>query len=64
MFLLTVGSEAANKIVEERPEILPWFLGFLVAMVLLNIIMGKIGCRRTKNQQMNQIKTINPPEDK
>lgn len=55
MILLTVGSETANKIVEERPEILPWFLGFLVAMVLLNIIMSKIGSKSSKDRSNNKL---------
>lgn len=56
-FLLSVGSETVqqlegtNKIAEERPEILPWFLGFLAAMFLLNVVISKVRNRKSKDRQ-------------
>ncbi|WP_313529840.1 hypothetical protein [Anaerotignum sp.] len=57
MFLLTAlnqtvrSAETASNVAEQRPEILPWFLGFLVAMFLLNIIISKIGSRKPKDKE-------------
>ena len=35
------SAETASNIAEQRPEILPWFLGFLIAIFLLNVVISK-----------------------
>ncbi|WP_304509595.1 hypothetical protein [Anaerotignum sp.] len=39
MFLLSVGSDSVQQL-EGKPQILPWFLGFLLAMFLLNLAIS------------------------
>lgn len=41
-FLLTVANEATKELTEERLQILPWFMGFFVAIFLSNLIIGKM----------------------
>ncbi|WMI81214.1 hypothetical protein [Anaerotignum sp. MB30-C6] len=53
MYLLSAGSKGASKIAEERPEILPWFLGFLTAMFLLNLMLGKIRSKKPNDRVKN-----------
>jgi len=60
MFLLTSAgrmiryADKAQNIAEERPDILPWFLGFAVALFLLNVIISKVTSRRSMDRENNK----------
>lgn len=50
MFLLSLGSEAVQQL-QERPQVLPWFLGFLLAIFLLNLVLSFFRRKETEHQK-------------
>ncbi|MDD4843673.1 MAG: hypothetical protein PHU31_05010 [Anaerotignum sp.] len=50
MFLLALGSETAQQI-KEIPQVLPLFLGFLLAMFLLNLGMSFLSKKAARDKK-------------